>query len=325
MPAPQDSSDDGLAGLAEFLSQSDDGATQDETLEDETQDEAEDGQDQQSDDENQDDAENADDGADKAAQQQPQKIKVKVKTDTGADEEVEVDQDELVKGYQRQSDYTRKTQQIAEQSRQAAEIVQGQIDQARAHYQQQAQLAMATVARVAGLKSAEEMAQLAQADPSAWVQEQQRQLQIQQLMGGLSQQMQGEIQRAQQQAEAKKAQQVEQMRSKAWAELTKANIDRDGVKSAFDASKKLYGFTDAELENVYDHRIVLLMRDAAAYRNLQAKKQSSVKPIGTVAPPTSTQKAPTQQTRQQKAIDARFKGGKANVNDLAAFLAANKR
>lgn len=321
--APQGNEVGGLDDLAVFLSAPADEGQPPKKREPEAGAEDEDAQPDEQESEESDDPEESKDGAEEA-QQQPQKIKVVVKNDAGADEELEVDQAELVKGYQRQADYTRKTQQIAEQSRQAAEIVQRQIDESRTHYQQQAQLAIAAIQRVAGIRSAEEMQALSQSDPALWVAESQRQQQIHAVLNNLNSQMMTEVQKAQQQAERAQVERIDHMRKTAWENLTKAGIDREGVKKTFEEAKKHYRFTDDELANVYDHRIVLALKDAAAYQELKSKAKTS-KPLPTVSPPNSKQAAPTKEAKAQKALGERFRGGKANVNDLAAFLAANKR
>jgi len=102
------------------------------------------------------------------------KFKVPVKGEDGTESTVEVDQKELIAGYQRHSDYTRKTMELADKERQAFQVVTTKIEEGRNHYMQQAQLAHAAVQRLAGLRSPEDMAQLAQTDPASWVQEQQR-------------------------------------------------------------------------------------------------------------------------------------------------------
>ena len=100
------------------------------------------------------------------AEDQPSVVfKVTVKGEDGADQTLEVDQKELIAGYQRQRDYTVKTQALAERERQAFEVVTQEIEKSRAHYMQQAQMAHMAVRELAGLRSAEEMAVLAQTDP----------------------------------------------------------------------------------------------------------------------------------------------------------------
>lgn len=61
------------------------------------------------------------------------------------------------------------------------------------------------------------------------------------------------------------------------------------------------------------------MRDAAAFRELQAQKPA-VKQRVDAAPKLPNRKTPTAQDRKSQQLESRFKGGKAKLNDLAAFL-----
>ena len=80
-----------------------------------------------------------------------------------------------------------------------------------------------------------------------------------------------------------------------------------------------HGFSDAELAEVYDARMVRVLRDAAAYRDLQAKRSEVTKKVADAPRMPSKQTNPAQE-RRDKALDNRFKGGRAKLNDLAAFL-----
>jgi hypothetical protein len=117
------------------------------------------------------------------------KFKVPVKGADGQDQTIEVDEKELVAGYQRHADYTRKTQELADREREVTQQVATKLEEGRNHYLQQAQLARAAVLQLAGLKSPQEMAQLAQADPASWVAEQQRANAIQGVLSQLEQGM----------------------------------------------------------------------------------------------------------------------------------------
>ena len=69
-------------------------------------------------------AEEAEAEGDQPPEESPAPRTFKVQGENG--EEVEVDEQELIKGYQRQADYTRKTQALAEQARQTQEQIQQQ-------------------------------------------------------------------------------------------------------------------------------------------------------------------------------------------------------
>jgi len=234
-----------------------------------------DGPDEQEDDaqpqeDSQEDPDEAESAVDESeAEDQPSAVfKVTVKGEDGADQTLEVDQKELIAGYQRQRDYTVKTQALAERERQAFEVVTQEIEKSRAHYMQQAQLAHMAVRELAGLRSDEEMAVLAQTDPSLWVQEQQRAAAVRARL----QQIQHGVQSEQAQAQQMQAQQRQQLFSKAWDVLQEKGIDKPKLAGIYQEAAKRYGFAEQEFGNVYDPRIVLALRDAVAYRALHDKK-----------------------------------------------------
>ena len=257
------------------------------------------------------------------AEDQPSAIfKVTVKGEDGADQTLEVDQKELIAGYQRQRDYTVKTQALAERERQAFEVVTSEIEKSRNHYMQQAQLAHAAVRELAGLRSPEEMAVLAQTDPSLWVQEQQRTALVQSRLQQLQQGMQTE----QAQSQQMQAQQRQQLFQRAWGVLQEKGIDKPKLAGIYQEASKRYGFGEQEFANVYDPRLVLALRDAVAYRALHDKKPA-VQQKAQSAPKLPATKQPVARSETKiKQLETRFarKGG-AKLDDLAAYLSATGR
>ena len=249
-------------------------------------------------------------------------FKVTVKGEDGADQTLDVDQKELIAGYQRQRDYTVKTQALAERERQAFEVVTQEIEKSRAHYMQQAQLAHMAVRELAGMRSDEEMAVLAQTDPSLWVQEQQRAAAVRTRL----QQIQQGVQSEQAQAQQMHAQQRQQLFSKAWDVLQEKGIDKPKLAGIYQEASKRYGFGEQEFANVYDPRIVLALRDAVAYRALHDKKPA-VQQKAQAAPKLPATKQPVARSETKiKQLETRFarKGG-AKLDDLAAYLSATGR
>lgn len=260
---------------------------------------------------------------DEEAEDQPSAtFKVTVKGEDGADQTLDVDQKELIAGYQRQRDYTVKTQALAERERQAFEVVTSEIEKSRNHYMQQAQLAHMAVRELAGLRSDEEMAVLAQTDPSLWVQEQQRAAAVRTRL----QQIQHGVQSEQAQAQQMQAQQRQQLFSRAWDVLQEKGIDKPKLAGIYQEAAKRYGFGEQEFGNVYDPRIVLALRDAVAYRALHDKKPA-VQQKAQAAPklPATKQPVARQETKVRQ-LESRFtrKGG-AKLDDLAAYLSATGR
>lgn len=245
------------------------------------------------------------------------KIPVTIKGEDGTEQKLEVTEEELVKGYHRQADYTRKTQALAERENQAVQVFQQKHSELRDNYLQRAEFATQAIAQLAGFRSDAEMAQLAAQDPATWVAENQRQNQIRQILGTLEQQTQAERQRAAQQAEQYQEHTLKAIKERSWAELQKDGIDRPKLQKTYESVMKNYGYEPKDFATVTDHRLVRMMADAVAYRALKAKA------------PEVTQKAkdaPKMQNKQlvtnklDSAREARFKSGRAKLNDLAAYF-----
>ena len=249
-----------------------------------------------------------------------EKITFKVKGEDGKEEVIEATPDELASSYLRQKDYTKKTQALAEREDQAVKFFTQKHDEIRNQYLTQAEVARAAVSQMAGLKSEAEMAQLANSDPAAWVAENQRQRQVMAFLNQLDSQIQGEKQAAQVEASQRELQTKAKMYENAWNELSKDGIDKPKLQKIYSEASKSYGFTDEELGGVYDPRMVRVLRDAAAYRNLQAQKAVVTKKVQE-APRMPNRQASPAQDRREKALEQKFKSGRAKLNDLAAFLA----
>lgn len=322
MSGHADTAPDSLSDLASFLGDTPDAESPDEdmehdesddsTAEGDTEDEESDGQEESEDDES-DDEEAEDTPAPE------RKLKVTVKGDDGTDQEIEVDEAEVVKGYQRQADYTRKTQELAQREHQAVEILKAKHDEFAQDYLSKAEASLAAIVQLAGLSGEDEMAQLAQSDPAAWVAENQRRQSIVAVLGHLDQQIAVE----RQEIERWQAEAMQQARSemfhRTWAELQKDGIDREKLAKAYSDVSKAYGFSGDELAQVLDHRQVRVMLDALAYRQLKEQKTAVQKKVD--AAPKLPQKAtPTVKDRKSQQLEGRFKGGRAKLNDLASYL-----
>ena len=224
------------------------------------------------------------DDADDESDEQPdptsgRKYKVTVKGEDGADLTQEVDEKELIAGYQRHADYSRKTAELARREEQAVEIVRAKVSEAQNHYVQQAQMAQALVARLAGLRSPEEMLELSRQDPAAYVAEQARQQQVHSMIAGLQNQWQQEQFRAQQDQQAA----LQQSFARCWGVLGQKGIDKPKLQHIFETVSKDYGISQDRFATLNDPAVVMVRRDAVAYRELQ-KKKSEVTQKAAAAP-----------------------------------------
>ena len=244
------------------------------------------------------------------------KFKVPVKGEDGTETTVEVDQKELIAGYQRQSDYTRKTMALADKEREVTQAVSAKLAQGQESLAEQAQLAHAAVLQIAGILTPQQMAQLAQSDPAAWVQEQQRQAHVHQVLDqlqGMTQQQKAQL--ANEQAAASQARIKE-----TWKELEAEGIDRPKLKSIFETLIDKYGETPERLSGVTDTRMVKIMRDAAAYQELLTKKATVVKKVAE-APRLPTQRQSVPKSEQvHRNLNGRFQAGRAKLADLGKYI-----
>lgn len=309
-----------LTDLASFLTDTPEGESNEKEDEDDTADESTAESDTES--EADDQEEEPDDESGEEAEDTPppdRKIKVPVKGDDGTVSTLEVDETELIKGYERQADYTRKTQALAQRETEAVKFLTSKHEEVRQQYLSQAELARAAVVQMAGIRTQAEMAELAHSDPAGWVAENQRQQSIAQFLNGLDQQINGEKQTAAQQQQQYQQQAIQAQFQKAWQELEKEKIDKPTLAKIYGDVAKTYGLTQQELDNVYDHRLVKMMRDATAYQALKSQKSEVTKKAQNAPRMPNKQSTPANERQTQKLND-RFKGGRAKLTDLAALL-----
>jgi len=233
-----------------------------------------------------------------------------------AGEEKEVTLDELKKSYQLGSDYTKKTQEIAEQRKvietEAKAIIEAR--QVRDDYSQRLQAVEQFL--VGSNDSQEDLAGMKENDPIGYavkvaeMTEKKEQLQQVHAEQQRIAQEQNSDRSAQMQkyvaAEAEKlAQSLPEFSDKVKGEQTRNEIRNYG--------KKL-GFTDEELSSVYDSRHVLVLHKAAQYDKLMAGKAGVKKKVanapktmkgGAKVNQTVTDRTKKQQQRLLRTGDAR--------------------
>lgn len=249
-------------------------------------------------------------------EQQPATYRVKVDG-----EEVEVTLDELQKGYSRTQDYTRKTQALAEQ-RKAAEAEFEQVRQERAYY---AQMLNALQEQLSQQEPQPDWDALYQENPMEWVRQRELFREKQEKL----QAVQSEKQRLaaiQQQEEAKAMQErlVEEAKKLVevipeWKDAKRANEERTKLVE----TAKRVGFSDADLENIMDHRALIVLRKAALYDELMGKK-GQIKPVPAKGPklakPGSATSKPGKRSDAQAAQERLARSG--SIHDAAAAFDA---
>jgi len=243
-------------------------------------------------------------------------------------EEVEVSLDELQKGYSRQSDYTRKTQQLAQQRKEAEALQQDyaqrvqQLNQFAQQIQQQPD-----IPEPAWTADPQAWERLRHEDPVQFVLEKDAARDRQLARQERAQQMQY-LQSEQQQLQQQQfAQHLETQRQQlnelipAWSDKETAKAEKAELRKwASDA----YGLTEQDLSQAYDARLVKILYDAwtANKTTSQAKQQLKKSPESTVktAPKMGRNFTPTDEgaSRLKKSMQRLQKSGK-NQDAVAVF------
>ncbi len=191
----------------------------------------------------------------------------KVKT---ADGEIEVDQSELIRGYQRLSDYTRKTQEVAV-ARKEVEQLASQVTSVGYH------------AAIEGLKAADpilalegsaELAELRHSNPAEWVAVT-REIEDQKAFYDQVRQQSDAV--ITQTRQALIDREADALRN-AIPELNDPAASMQIVQDILEVGKR-FGMTPEEMNSITDHRIPLMARENAALRreieSLKAVRQTA--------------------------------------------------
>jgi hypothetical protein len=201
------------------------------------------------------------------APQQSQTFRVKVDG-----EEVEVPLDELLKGYSRTADYTRKTQAIAEARKQA----EAEAAAAREERQRYAQTLAALEGTLKTLQPPDiDWDRLYQENPVEWVRQRELARSRQEQAAWVQAQKQALVQKQQTEEKIEAEKTLEAERSKLlealpeWRDADKARTEKAKIVSY--ATEKL-GFSVEEISDIYDARAVLALRKAMMFDELMSKR-----------------------------------------------------
>lgn len=250
--------------------------------------------------ESQEESDEAEDDNSEEATEQP-KYRVKA-----AGEEREVTLDELIRGYQLEADYTRKTQSLAEE-RKAVEAERAKIQeaaQARDLYAQRLQIIENMLSQQQPQENLEELKEI---DPIGYAvkvaEQQQREKQLAAI--------QSERARIAQQQDAERTELISRHVAAEAAKLQQAIPDfadkekGESIRKDIRNFAKSIGWSDEELASVYDSRAVLTLYKAMQYDRLVSNKPEVTKKVAQ-APKmlkagASQQRSPDQeQVKKQK-------------------------
>ena len=244
-------------------------------------------------------------------------------------EELEVSLDELVQGYSRHSDYTRKTQELASQRDEMAQMQQqwaSEISQAQAERQQYMDaLGQFVQNSVSGLEQFSNVnwEHLRETDPIAFVTKkeeyrdaQDRVRQAQEEQYRVSQQQQQEVAKMRQLA-------VQEEHTKLVAAVPEWNDTEKRSKMASELSTYAVnqGFSKEELKQLIDHRSLIVLMKAQKYDALQNSDVKAKKIKNKPKVVRSGKGAKTKSNDRSKRI-AKMKrlGQSGHVNDAVSLL-----
>jgi hypothetical protein len=189
-------------------------------------------------------------------------------------EELEVDLDELIKGYSRTSDYTKKTQTLAEQRKQV-EAERTKIEEAaklRDTYAQRLQV----IEQMLSTQPEEDLTALKDSDPVGYAikvaEKMEREKQLAAVKAERESVQARQVAEQQERLKSHLAQEAERLRAAIpeMADDVKGEVIRKEIR---DYAKSV-GWSDQELSQVYDHRAVLTL-----YRAMQFEKLMKGKPV----------------------------------------------
>lgn len=223
-------------------------------------------------------------------------------------EEVEVELDELIKGYQQGTDYTKKSQALAEQ-RKAIEAERGHLEQVKQERQAYAQKLQALDSFLTQQHQGVDLDVLRETDPIGYAvavaEQSQREKQL-------------AVVRNEQQriAQQQQAEQQSQLQAHLRTESEKlvslipelATPQGDAVRKQIRDYAKSVGWSDQELSSVYDSRAVHTLYMAMKYKQLQTSKPELNKKL--VAAPKmmrSGSSAPVTRNSQDKQVMQRLR------------------
>jgi hypothetical protein len=212
---------------------------------------------------------------DDGEQEEPQRYRVKA-----AGEDKEVTLDELIKSYQLGTDYTKKSQAVAEE-RKAVEAERHAVQEAKALRDQYAQQLGIIEQMLNQPQQAEDLDYLKETDPIGYAvkvaelsQKEKQLAQVRAQREMISQQQEYDRQQQMKQMIAAESEKLVAVLPE-FADPSKGEVIRKDIRTY----GKQMGFSDDELANVFDSRAVLTLYKAMQYDKLQSAKPGITKKV----------------------------------------------
>ena len=243
---------------------------------------------------------------------EPQTYRVRV-----GDDEVDLTLDELQSGYMRQSDYTRKTQQVAEGRKQAEAELQA-LEAQRQSYAEQ--LAAVEAALQQSEPSEEYWTHLQENDPIEFLSQKEAYRSRQDALA-LAKTEKERVQQEQMAAYEAQAQERLKQEGQKLLEAIPEWRDPDTMQreknAVYTYANRHLGFSPEELKNASDHRAVVTFRKAYLYDELMSQKPAASKKTKKApkmvkgGQPTTKRETSAKRKRQKPQSIGKQKGSKA--------------
>ena len=185
-----------------------------------------------------------------------------------------VNLEELIQGYQRNADYTRKTQELAQERNQSSEFVERSKKDVEAKLQRLDQLNNAAQAQLQQEYAEVDFEKLYDEDPVEAARLEHKMRKKHDQLAQVSQQ----TQELQAQEFNKYLGEQQKLLTQKIPEFTDEQKGPRFKQQMRDYLGNI-GFNDSEINSVYDHRYVMLVKDAMSYRNLQKAKPGIKKKV----------------------------------------------
>lgn len=211
-------------------------------------------------------------------EQEQEQPKYRVKVDG---QEYEVTQDELVKGYQREADYTKKTQTLAEQ-RKAVEAEKSAVEQAKHLRDTYAQRLQIIEQALRSQTPSEDLDALKEVDPIGYAVKVAEKSEKEKQLNAIRAE-QNRIAQMQQSEQAEQLQRVVAQEAEKLVKFLPEYADPEKgeqVRSNIRKYAESIGFQADELSKVYDSRAVLTLYKAMQYDKLMSNKGEVTKKVG---------------------------------------------
>lgn len=252
-----------------------------------------------------------------SSQPEIRKHKLKVKTDDGADEEIEVDEEELKRGYMKSKDYSVKTAQVAREREAIQAKVREAVEPKVKEYADKLQMAEQLILQsVLPDFQNVDMDRLAVENPAEWASKFQKLQKVQAQLGHI----QAEKARLAAQADEETQKTLQKQIREAHEVLTTEIPDwsKETYGKILDTGKQ-YGFKPEEVNAITDPRAIKVLNDARLWREFKAKPAATKKvDVPKVVKPGTAEKPDPKSEARKAQMDQLKKSG--NSKDAMPFF-----